>query len=187
MVEEKVLNSYKITSDLEVFDDEQLFIATAECKLSRKGLTQFLKKYSFIPKLSITRDTDGYIVLKTDTELIKIRKPRYSSNVDLFWRCVLAYPNKRITKERYEKFVIDECAGKPANFNSVFRKIVDDYGFSGNVKKLFFPYTSIEGVLFKNPVYTRDLETLNISSSKLNLGIKKLKEKTKPIVRKGRN
>ena len=99
LVEEKVLDSYKITSDLEDFDHEQLFIATAECKLSRKGLTQFLKKYSFIPKLSITRDTDGYIVLKTDTELIKIRKPRYSSNVDLFWRCVLAYPNKRITNK----------------------------------------------------------------------------------------
>lgn len=187
LTEEKVLKSHTISSDLEDFDGEQAFIATAECTFSRKGLQQFRRKYSFIPKLSIEQDHDRFIILKTETEEIKIRKPRDFSSPDLFWRCVLTYQNQVITKERFEKFVIEMCSNQPPDFHTVFRKIVDDYGFIGNLKKLFFPKTSIEGVLFRNPVYTRDLEAFNITETKLKLSIKKLKDKTKPVVRKGLN
>jgi len=185
LIVEKVLKSFSINSGMEYYGTDELFIATAECKISRKGLQDFLHRYSYIPKLQIKQDNFGYIVLQTATEEIRIRNPRSSSGPFLFWKCVLKYPNRLITKEKFDAFVIDECEIKPKNSNPVFRKIVEDYGFSGNLRQLFFPSTSMDGVTFINPIFERDMEALALTDTKLNLSIKKLKQKTKAFVRKG--
>jgi hypothetical protein len=186
LIEEKVLESFYIKCSTEDYGTDELFIATAECKLSRKGLQNFLHRYSYIPKLQIKQDNFGYIVLQTATEEIRIRNPRSSSGPFLFWKCVLKNPNRLITKEKFDAFVIEVCEIRPKNLNPVFRKIVEDYGFSGNLKKLFFPSTSMDGVIFMNPIYERDIKALALTDTKLNLSVKKLKEQTKAFVRKGK-
>lgn len=78
---------------------------------------------------------------------------------EMVFRYLFKNPNKEITKKTFEK-ATGEQIGK------TFYKIVENLGFSGNIRKVFFR-VSERCILFRNPVKREDLNKLNIAPLKL--------------------
>jgi len=89
--------------------------------------------------------TFGGEVVLNDKYLIS--KLNYNSVNDRFFEYISQYPKKQIKRGDLESAI-----GK---LEKPISKIVYDIGFSGELKKLFFPKVSNNAVYFNNPV-TRD-------------------------------
>ena len=96
-----------------------------------------------------------------------ISKLNYSSPNDLFFEYIFQHPNKKISREQLE--------GVLGVFNRPLSKLVYDIGFSGELKKLFFPKVSNNSVFFNNPVTRDDLLTIEIDEDMLLEQVKGLK------------
>ncbi len=68
-------------------------------------------------------------------------------------------PNRKITKKEFKEKA-QYSVGKS------FHKIVENWGFTGNMRKLFFS-VSEQAILFKNPITREDLEKLKMPLLKL--------------------
>jgi hypothetical protein len=98
---------------------------------------------------------------------LSIAKLNYGSPNDLFFEYISQHPKKKITREQLENIlgVLD----RPIS------KLVYDIGFSGELKKLFFPKVSNNAVYFNNPVTQDDLLTAKIDEELLLEQLKGLK------------
>ncbi len=93
--------------------------------------------------------------------------PNFSSENHNFIEYVFARPNEKITKEEIET-AIKKSLGKS------FHQILNDLGFKGELRKMFFPSVSKDGIIFENSISYKDFEDRKIDTKKLALDIKKL-------------
>ena len=88
-----------------------------------------------------------------------IAKLNFSSPNDLFFEYISQHPKKKITREQLESVL--GLLDRPIS------KLVYDIGFSGELKKLFFPKVSNNAVYFNNPVTQDDLLKVEIDEKLL--------------------
>lgn len=86
---------------------------------------------------------------------IQIARPNFDSENDYFAMLITDNPNKKITASEFVKFKNSEMIKR-------FDQIINDLGFKGNIKKLFFPNISAKAVEFRNPVSRKDMKEVGI-------------------------
>jgi len=69
---------------------------------------------------------------------------------------VFRKPNENITLEEIQK------ANRNIAINKPLTKIVENWGFTGDLKKVFFEVSKAK-IKFRNPIYEKDLKTFNIT------------------------
>jgi hypothetical protein len=96
---------------------------------------------------------------------VVISSPNFRSENQKFFEYVYKHPNRAIDAD-----VIKQEALKSTLKNAgavvpckEFKAIIANLRFENDLKKMFFPYVSKEGVYFRNPVYLRDLESAGLS------------------------
>ncbi len=89
------------------------------------------------------------IILNDDTQ---IANPDFNSENDLVFSFLYENPHKRFTKEQIEKAI----GGK---LNKDFHKIIENLGFEGDTKKVFFS-VSKNAIEFRNPITKQDLQEI---------------------------
>ena len=109
--------------------------------------------------------TFGGEILLNNTFLIS--KLNYSSPNGLFFEYIFQHPRKKVSREQLE--------GVVGVLDRPISKLVYDIGFSGELKKLFFPKVSNNAVYFNNPVTQDDLLTAKIDEKLLLEQLKGLK------------
>ena len=93
-------------------------------------------------------------------DVFQLAKPDFDSENDLVFDYLYEHPNEKFAKQQIEA-KINLTIAKPLH------KIVENLGFKGDLKKLFFN-VSKNSILFRNPITRRDLEQLGISRIKLH-------------------
>ncbi|MFA5000486.1 MAG: hypothetical protein WC545_03955 [Patescibacteria group bacterium] len=86
---------------------------------------------------------------------IIIAKPRFDSENDYFAMFIVNNPNKKITSGEFAKYKNSKMVKK-------FDQIINDLGFKGNIKKLFFPNISLKATEFRNPITRDDMKKAEI-------------------------
>ena len=103
---------------------------------------------------------DGVILLNN----LYISKPQYGSiNYDFF-----DYVYKNPNKQHDVKQLIVEL-GHSGNKKTIYQ-ILDDLGFKGNFKLLFFPKASTRFVEYRNPITAEHLKAADIEHLKVEIG-----------------
>jgi len=110
--------------------------------------------------------TFGGEVVLNDKHLIS--KLNYNSVNDRFFEYVSQYPKKEIKRSELESVI-----GK---IEKPISKIVYDIGFSGELKKLFFPKVSNNAVYFNSPVTRDDLLGIDFNKEIFLKEVKELKK-----------
>jgi len=98
----------------------------------------------------------------------KLSKPNLASENDHFFLYVFNNPDKVIKAEEIE-------ANVNATIGKKFGNILNDLGFKGEVRKLFFA-TSKDAVLFRNFIQKDNLEYFGVNQKELERQISKLKK-----------
>jgi len=86
---------------------------------------------------------------------IVIAKPHFESENDYFATYITTNPGKKLTSPEFAKFKNNKMTKK-------FDQIINDLGFKGNIKKLFFPNISIKAVEFRNQITLEDMKKAGI-------------------------
>ncbi len=108
------------------------------------------------PVYSISFLYNGVVLINN----IKLTKTQFDKENFRFLEYVVKRPGKKITLQEIEKGV----SGKNENFKfkKEIKNIIQNLGFTGDIKKLFFPNISNRAVEFRNPIYKKDLDDNNI-------------------------
>ena len=106
----------------------------------------------------------GEIILN---DCYQISKLNYDSANDRFFEYIMRFPKTKISRKQLESSI-----GK---LNRPISKLVYDCGFSGELKKLFFPKVSNNSVYFNNPVTQDDLLSIDFNKDTLLEQFKGLK------------
>lgn len=120
------------------------------------GFKEYIKEKDLNNKLKEKSKEDSVILKvtyrdrKVRVNEIVIARPRFESENDLFIQFIINNPNKKLSKQSFEKFKGEKMTKK-------FEQIIKDLRFKGNIKKLFFPNISIKAVEFRNPVTAEDM------------------------------
>lgn len=133
-----------------------------DCSVELKILDGF-KKYIKENSLgSYLEEKENSIVLKLsyDNHRLKINeiviaRPHFESENDYFATYITTNPGKKLTNQEFVKFKNNKMTKK-------FDQIINDLGFKGNIKKLFFPNISIKAVEFRNRITTEDMKKAGI-------------------------
>lgn len=181
LVEEKLIDKCKTKSEWvnfsydELGKDEDVLVATAICttKVPTTEFKKILQKHSLKPLFYISYHDDNGLLLNEET----IKRPHSYSNIYFFWEYLRANANRRISEKEIHDYIRRQ--GDVKNPEVVIRKVVEDYGFTGVMKQLFFPAASKNGVYFVNPVLQTRVDELGISEKALYAGLKKFKDKVK--------
>lgn len=88
-----------------------------------------------------------------------LAKPDFNRENEIVFTFVYKHANERLTKRKIE---IDN----DIRLLKELPKIVENLGFTGDLKKVFFDVSS-EGILFRNPITRKDLDELKIIVLKL--------------------
>ncbi len=80
----------------------------------------------------------------------------YDGENHLVFEYVFRNPNREITREEIEESLRDTDITKP------LPKIVDNWGFTGDIRKVFFQ-VSKQSIKFRNPIHQKDLDALHLS------------------------
>jgi hypothetical protein len=102
-----------------------------------------------------------------------LSKPQFNETGDLFMCYIINNPDKKIRKEAIEKY-----NGK--KIPTGFHQLLNNLGFKGEIKKIFFPGVSNNSVMFKNNVTKKDVVDLEIDEEKLKKQIRELINDNKP-------
>lgn len=86
---------------------------------------------------------------------IFLSKTRFDSTNDQIFSFVYDHPNKKITRDDIKK-------------SKALTSVLDDLGFKGPLRKLFFQSSTKDAVIFKNPVYKHDLDRDDLREFKKN-------------------
>lgn len=89
-----------------------------------------------------------------------IGKPDFDSENDLVMKFLFEHPNQKFTKKQIE----EDCLGQP--MKKSFHKIIENLGFKGDIKKLFFS-SSTNAIEFRNPITFETLDKLGVDTKKL--------------------
>jgi len=89
-----------------------------------------------------------------------IANPDFNSINEQIFTYIYNHPNRRISIDELEKECLKQRLGRTLN------SVVQNLGFTGDIRKVFFN-VSKQGIRFKNPIYRKDLEALNIKELKL--------------------
>ena len=95
--------------------------------------------------------------------------PRYMGENHKFSEYVFSHQNKDLSRKNME----DELGIK---FQKTFHQIINDLGFTGELRRIFFPSVSKDGVLFRDSVSKEELERMEIDQKKLMKDIQGLKK-----------
>ncbi len=87
-------------------------------------------------------------------QLFLLHKTSFATENDMVFDYLFHHPNENFTKRDLETRI-------STKINKSFHKIVENLGFSGDIKKLFF-VVSKDAILFRNPVTKSDMEQLGI-------------------------
>lgn len=139
----KALRRFDYFIEIKILDSFKKYI-------DDNNLSSYLKekKDSVILKISYNNH-------KLKINEIVITKPRFESENDYFATFIINNPNKVISVKEFSEYKREKMTKK-------FDQIINDLGFKGNIKKLFFPNISIKAVEFKNPITREDMEKAGI-------------------------
>jgi predicted transcriptional regulator len=98
----------------------------------------------------------------------QLRKPQYGRTNDLVFCYLVQNANRSVSKEEVEK-AIGKSTGKP------FNTILNELGFVGELRRLFFPNVSKSAIECRNNLTQQDLLAAKIDEKKLDGQLKKLK------------
>ncbi|MFA6587581.1 MAG: hypothetical protein WCT08_00790 [Patescibacteria group bacterium] len=98
-----------------------------------------------------------------------LSRPNFDSENDKFCEYVFAHPDQKHTKKDIE-------SGMRTTLKKSLHQIIDDLGFTKELKKLFFPGISSAGVEFRTKIDTQNLRSLNINEEIINSFLKGLPE-----------
>lgn len=84
-----------------------------------------------------------------------ISKPNFNSDNDLIFLHLSNNPHRKITIEEIEKKINRKITKK-------ITKIIENLGFKGNLRKLFFGRSTPNYFYFRNPIRQEDLDELGI-------------------------
>lgn len=106
-----------------------------------------------------------YLEFKKNREIIldgkkKLSKPDFDSENDNFFNFIYNNPNKKINIPEIEAS-IGALRKRPIN-------ILADLGFTGDIKKMFFPAVSNKAIEFINPITEKYLKDNRLKKLKLN-------------------
>ncbi len=117
-----------------------------------------LSKEKIVYKL--TKNWNGEIFLNGQL----FAKPDYDGENSQVISYLLEHPNKKVTKQEIE-------GSTKRSIGKDFHKIIDNLGFTKDLKKMFFPGVTTAALSFRNPITEEVFATLKIRPIKL----KKLK------------
>lgn len=109
-----------------------------------------------------------------------ISKTEFMSTPDELFRYFFEHPNKKISQEEIQNSLKKNITRRLPN-------IITDLGFTGNLRKIFFPNLSKSGGIFVNPITYQDLTERQLSllsletknnPSKKGKNLKKIIQKT---------
>jgi hypothetical protein len=86
---------------------------------------------------------------------IVIARPHFDSENDHFAMYITTNSNNKLTSAEFKKF-------NGGIMTKKFDQIINDLGFKGNIKKLFFPNISTKAVEFKNQIIHEDMKKVGI-------------------------
>ncbi len=92
-----------------------------------------------------------------------LSNPNFNSENEIIFDYIYRHPNQRISRQELEK----KCLGEDDKFKKTLQQVVNSLGFKGDIKDVFFN-VSEKGILFKNPIYRKDLEELGKKYLKFN-------------------
>ncbi|MFA5184517.1 MAG: hypothetical protein WC456_03230 [Patescibacteria group bacterium] len=118
--------------------------------VSDQNLSSYLEEKEKTAILKITYDNH-----KLKINEIIIAKPHFESENDYFATYITNNPGKKLTNQEFVKF-------KNSKMTKKFDQIINDLGFKGNIKKLFFPNISIKAVEFRNQITMEDMKKAGI-------------------------
>lgn len=96
----------------------------------------------------------------------RIGKPHFNSPNHQFIEYVLARPNSTITRE--------EVLAAKLDTTQQFKGMIDDLGFDGELKKVFFPQISNKAIEFRNHLTDEDIKRFGIDEKALEKRLSKL-------------
>lgn len=117
----------------------------------------FLKRDSSSYPVEITFSKNREILLN---KLFLIGKPDFDSENELVFGYLYNNPNKRLSQAEIEEAL-------NAKINKSFHKIIENLGFKGDLKHIFFQ-VSKNTILFRNPVTSEELKSLGYTRIKLS-------------------
>lgn len=120
------------------------------------------------PKPPVYFITQGYQHEIVINHAFEIHKPHFNKANDLVFSFLYKNPNKVFTRKQIEE-AIGVSIGKSFNI------ILNELGFKGALRKLFFPNVSKVAIKFKDKVYMEDIYRARIDENKLENQIMSLK------------
>lgn len=140
----KALRRFDYLIEIKILDGFKKYI-------KENSLDSYLeeKKNSIVLKLSYDKHR-----LKINE--IVIAKPHFESENDYFATYITTHPGKKLDSSEFARFKNNKMTKK-------FDQIINDLGFKGNIKKLFFPNISIKAVEFRNQITTEEMKKAGIN------------------------
>ena len=118
--------------------------------ISDQNLNSYLEEKEKTTVLKISYDNH-----KLKINEIVIAKPHFESENDYFATYITNSSGGKLTTSEFVKFKNNKMTKK-------FDQIINDLGFKGNIRKLFFPNISIKAVEFRNRITTEDMKKAGI-------------------------
>jgi hypothetical protein len=113
----------------------------------------------------VSRGYNGEIIVNGKYELLQ---PHSGRSNDLVFEYLCANPNKKFNRQQ-----IEEAIGK--SIGKSFNVIVNQFHFTKELRRLFFPRVSNVSIELRNNLTKEDILKANIDEKKLTEQIKKLK------------
>ncbi|MDD5693117.1 MAG: hypothetical protein PHU86_01410 [Patescibacteria group bacterium] len=88
-----------------------------------------------------------------------LAKPNFNSENELVFNYLYNNPNRPVSIKEIEEKCLNSKVHKP------LKSIVQNLGFGGELKKVFINVSN-QGILFRNPIFRKDLDELNIKELK---------------------
>ena len=161
------INSCNIIKDFEYQNEEKqkldLRLTFIEDISSEEGISEAILSNDDEVVLELFYDEYGDIYIKSDKDKIKLGKPQYNSINKLVFEYLYNNHDKPIKKYVLSDLVQKEL-GKP--LTKPLRKIAQELGFKGDIKKLFFITTENVAKLRKK-ITKSQLNDIGIDISKI--------------------
>jgi hypothetical protein len=167
----KKLFGNKVNISLSSYNNARLLIAVGKefKKLKKEGeiviiINDLKKLEGYKNKINQIDDTIVHqIFFKNNREIlldnkIKLSKPNLGSENDNFFDIIYANSNKKLN--------ILDIEAKIGKLNKRPINILTDLGFTGEIKKLFFPSVSARAIMFINPITKNYLKNNNLKQLK---------------------
>jgi len=125
-------------------------------------------------KLKKSNNIEYWLEMRTTGELIingtyMLSKPNIDSENENFISYVYNRPNKETSRKEI-------CESQNTKLTRPFNNILNDLGFKGEIKKLFFPVSSADKVRFFNKLKHADVISSGVDKTKLQKQLSKLKK-----------